>query len=177
MHRKQLLDSLKLYVTSTFFMPEEQHHYEELIQFITDNPACFERENVGHITGSVWIINHEHTHALLTHHKKLGIWLQLGGHADGDPHIPSVALKEAHEESGIEELEFVTQEIYDIDIHPIPNKCTFHYDVRYLIRAPKGAQYVVSEESHDLAWVALDQMEEYTTCRSVLRMAEKVKCL
>ncbi len=177
MHRKQLLKSLKDYLSGRFFMEEEQQHHGELIQFIHDNAHCFARENIGHVTGSAWLINHEHTHVLLTHHKKLGIWLQLGGHADGEHHIPTVALKEAHEESGIESLTFVTEEIYDIDIHAIPNKCTFHYDVRYLIKAPQGAQYIVSEESHDLAWVPLDKIEEYTTSRSVLRMAEKIRLL
>ena len=177
MHRNHILESLKQYLSSRFFMEEEQQHHDELIQFINDNPTCFNRENIGHLTGSVWLVNHEQTHVLLTHHKKLGIWLQLGGHADGDHHIPTVALKEAHEESGIENLIFVTEEIYDIDIHPIPNKCKAHYDVRYLIKAPQGAKYIVSEESHDLAWVPLDKIEEYTTCRSVVRMAEKLKLL
>ena len=177
MHRKHLLESLNTYLTSQFFMEEERHHHAELIKFIHKNPQCFDRENVGHITGSVWLINHEQTHTLLTHHKKLGIWVQLGGHADGDSHIPTVALKEAHEESGIDNLTFITKDIYDIDIHLIPNKCKVHYDVRYLIKAPENAQYIVSEESHDLAWVALDKIENYTTYRSVLRMAEKIHLL
>ncbi len=178
MHRQALLKSLDLYHNSPFFMQEEQKDYDNFIRFITDNPGCFEREHAGHITGSIWLVNHDLTQVLLTHHKKFGIWLQLGGHADGDPHIPGVALKEAHEESGIEGLEFVTAEIYDINIiYSIPNKCKAHYDVCYLIKAPKEAQYTVSEESHDLAWVSFDKIEEYTTRRSVKRMAEKVSYL
>lgn len=173
MNRQPLLASLKTYQQSPFFMDEEQSHYDQLLTFINDNPRCFERDNHGHVTGSVWLINHDHTHVLLTHHKKLDRWLQLGGHADGDHLIHSVAMKEAQEESGIEGLSLVTEEIFDIDIHAIPNKCAYHYDIRYVIKAPQGAQYNVSEESHDLAWVALDKLTDYTTSRSVLRMAEK----
>ncbi len=175
MHRKYLLESLSKYKDSTFFTKEEQQHHKDLIEFINANPDCFDRECVGHVTGSVWLINHEETHVLLTHHKKLGIWLQLGGHADGDPHIPQVALKEAYEESGIDELEFVFPEIFDIDIHPIPNKCVAHYDVRYLIKAGPNATYTVSHESHDLAWVSFDRIQEYTTHPSIMRMTEKMQ--
>ncbi len=174
MQRNHLLESLELFKNSPFFTDEERDDYETLIEFITTNPGCFERENAGHITGSVWLINHEGTHALLTHHKKLGKWLQLGGHADGDPHIPRVAMKEAVEESGIEGLTFVMEGIFDIDIHPIPNQCLVHYDVRYLIKAGPNANYTVSHESHDLAWVPLEKLSYYTTAQSVLRMAQKM---
>ena len=174
MQRNHLLESLELFKNSRFFTDEEQEDYDSLIEFITTNQGCFERENPGHITGSVWIINNEETHALLTHHKKLGMWLQLGGHADGDPHIPTVAMKEAVEESGIEDLEFVIEGIYDIDIHPLPSKCLAHYDIRYILKAPPNAIYTVSHESHDLAWVEIAQLSEYTTAPSVERMARKM---
>ncbi len=174
MHRKHLLESLATYRVSPLITEEELEDYEKLIEFINTNPECFERENAGHITGSVWLVNDEMTHVLLTHHKKLGMWIQLGGHADGDPDIQSVAMKEAQEESGITGLTFAHEGIFDIDIHPIPNKCLFHYDVRYLIQAPPGATYTVSHESHDLAWVSLVKLSEYTKAPSVTRMAQKM---
>ncbi len=177
MHRNHLLESLEFFEQSPFYTAEEHENYDTLIEFITANPGCFERDNPGHITGSVWIINEAGTHALLTHHKKLGMWLQLGGHADGEPHIPTVAMKEAREESGIEDLEFVIAGIFDIDIHPIPNKCLAHYDIRYLLKAGPHATYTVSPESHDLAWVPIEKLSEYTTAPSVERMARKMTLL
>jgi len=51
----------------------------------------------GHITASAWVVDRAGTMALLTHHRKLGRWLQLGGHADGDPDVRRVALREAME--------------------------------------------------------------------------------
>jgi 8-oxo-dGTP pyrophosphatase MutT (NUDIX family) len=174
MVRNALIKNLEQYQKGPFITVQEQEMFPLFIDFVKKNPRCFERDNLGHVTGSAWIVNSALTHALLTHHKKLDLWLQLGGHADGDPDIKAVALKEADEESGIEGLQLLIDSIYDIDIHPIPGKCLFHYDIRYLIRAPENAIYLVSDESHDLAWVSLDQIEQYSEERSVLRMAGKV---
>ena len=117
MHRNLLLSNLAKYYTRNLITQEERQKYNQLKEFIATNPHCFERKNKGHITGSVWLVNHDMTQVLLTHHKKLKIWLQLGGHADGDPDIKAVALKEAQEESGIGHLEFVYDDIFDFDIH------------------------------------------------------------
>jgi len=174
MQRKQLLNSLKEYKESRFFSPGEEAQYTQLITFINANPGCFSRENPGHITGSVWLVNYDLTQVLLTHHKKLGQWFQLGGHADDDPHISSVAMKEAQEESGIESLRFLDEGIYDIDIHAIPNKCIAHYDIRYLIQAPKNAQFTVSDESHTLAWVSFENIPRYNGDLSIMRMVKKM---
>lgn len=180
MHRYSLSAQLDAYFDDTHITNEERQFFIPFMTFINDNLSCFERSNAGHITGSAWIVNHEGTHALLTHHKKLNSWFQLGGHADGDSDIRRVALKEAQEESGIQILECIIPTIFDIDIHPIPGPCEYHYDVRYLLRAAKDAQFNVSDESHDLAWVDLTKVSDYSKERSVVRMAEKylmVNCL
>ena len=139
---------------------------------------CFQRELLeGHVTGSAWILDHSREHCLLTHHKKLGLWLQCGGHADGDPDVLQVALREAREESGVAGIEPLSTEIFDVDVHRIPAKGTepehFHYDVRFALIAPFGATLVVSDESHALAWVKREEIEHYDTDASVRRMADK----
>jgi 8-oxo-dGTP pyrophosphatase MutT (NUDIX family) len=132
---------------------------------------------VGHVTGSAWIVDAGRNRCLLTHHKKLNRWLQPGGHADGDADIAGVALREAYEESGLANLALVDPEIFDIDIHLIPLRQNepehFHYDVRFLIECGDDEGYVISEESHDLAWVPLSQIRTYSTEYSILRMVKK----
>lgn len=177
MHRQKLLHELETYFSSPIITREEIPFFDRFIEFIKANPDCFERSNIGHITSSAWIINHDGTQALLTHHKKFNVWVQLGGHNDGDPDCAAVALKEAEEESGIQGLKLVSPDIFDIDIHAIPNQCTYHYDVRYLIRAPRNAQYIVSDESHALAWVPLDRIEKFSKEASMIRMVKKFKNL
>jgi 8-oxo-dGTP pyrophosphatase MutT (NUDIX family) len=109
----------------------------------------------GHFTASSWLVDRSGSRVLLTHHRKLDRWLQLGGHADGDRDLARVAQREAEEESGLSGLS-VEASIFDLDRHWIPERGDvpghWHYDVRYVVRSNGNEDYVVSEESHDLAW-------------------------
>ena len=146
------------------------------------HPDAFQRTHLpGHITGSAFIVSNDFSQTLLVHHVKLNRWLQPGGHADGDEDVQRVALREANEETGLQHLTVATSEIFDIDIHPIPARKDFgahdHYDVRYIISASLDEKIVVSEESHDVKWVVLKDLEQYSTEPSLLRMRDKVHAL
>ena len=121
---------------------------------VGDDPFVRERL-AGHFTASAWLVSCDGQRVLLTHHRKLDRWLQLGGHADGDRDLARAALKEAEEESGLARLA-VDRELFDLDRHWIPvHKSVpahWHYDVRYVVRASDAESFVVSDESHDLAW-------------------------
>ena len=174
MHRTPLSNLLHNY---THRYPAEQAVIERFLQFVQQHSDCFERSlAVGHVTGSAWVVNQTGTHALLTHHKKLNRWLQLGGHADGNPQIHAVALREAREESGLTAIHFVSQRIFDVDIHPIPARGDeqehVHYDVRFALRSA-DERYQVSEESHALAWVEIGQIEALSDEEAMRRMARK----
>lgn len=170
-----LIAQLNQFANSPFCTTQEKHKVAHFIEFLQNNPQAFERTNKGHVTSSIWIVNAEKTHALLTHHKKFNLWIQLGGHNDGITDCKAVAAQEALEESGIEGLQFLDQCIFDIDIHFIASACTYHYDIRYLMQAPAGSKFQVSDESHNLAWVSFDKIPDYTLHSSVLRMNEKFK--
>lgn len=127
--------------------------FEQLLH-APDQP--FERSRLaGHFTGSAWLVSADGRRVLLTHHRKLGIWLQLGGHADGDPDLSRVALREAEEESGLGGLR-VEPELFDLDRHWIPARGEvpghWHYDARYVVRAGASEDFIVGEESLALAW-------------------------
>ena len=176
MHRQFILEKLNQHRP---FDNEEQAMLERIIKFVDDNADCFKRElSIGHITGSAWILNTERTHVLLTHHKKLDRWLQLGGHSDGEPNTLAVALKEGEEESGLK-VTPISQAVFDVDVHLIPARKQdpdhYHYDVRFLLEADSNQPFTVSEESHDLAWVALDELPDRVDERSLLRMWEKTQ--
>jgi 8-oxo-dGTP pyrophosphatase MutT (NUDIX family) len=148
-----------------------------MTSFIQANVNCFSRDlKAGHLTGSAWILDSTGTRALLTHHKKLNIWVQPGGHADGDSDISRVAYREALEESGLTDLRLLKDNLFDIDIHSIPARADepehLHYDCRFLLQTDYD-DYVVSDESHDLSWVLLTEMENVTREDSVLRMVRK----
>ena len=116
----------------------------------------FLRERLaGHFTASCWLVDRTGGRVLLTHHRKLGLWLQLGGHADGERDLRLAALKEAEEESGLRDLR-IEDRIFDLDRHWIPPHggvpAHWHYDVRFVVHAEGSEAYVVGDESHDLAW-------------------------
>lgn len=140
--------------------PAESGQFEaaELFaEFLDSHVDVFQRRHrVGHFTGSAWLVSADGMRVLLTHHRKLDRWLQLGGHADGDADLARVALREAEEESGLKGLS-VVPEIFDLDRHPIPARGDepehWHYDVRYVVRTGLDERFVVSPESHALAWL------------------------
>ncbi|WP_430390408.1 NUDIX hydrolase [Dyella sp. 20L07] len=148
------------------------------VDFLTSDSDCFERtKREGHFTGSAWLVSSDGLRVLLTHHRKLGRWLQLGGHADGDPDLAGVALREAEEESGLDGLS-VEAEPFDLDRHRIPARGDepehWHYDVRYVVRAGANEHFVVSEESHALAWRSIQEIAaDPASDESLRRMAHK----
>jgi len=177
--RATLLAQLERYVP---FDARERTMVDRLRTFVATHEACFERTlEVGHVTGSAWVVDRNGSAALLTHHRKLGKWLQLGGHADGDSDVRAVALREAREESGIAELAPASDAIFDIDVHDIPARgdepAHVHYDVRFAFFAERGAIPVASAESHAVAWVPLPQMERYAVDDSVRRLVAKTPSL
>jgi len=153
--------------------PEERSTVDRFIGFLMREARSYDRDAIGHVTASIWILDPTRSCVLLTHHKKFNQWIQLGGHADGDMNLQSVALKEGFEESGLTDIKLLSTEIFDIDIHDIPTRCATHYDVRYIAVSPT-LEYSVSEESHDLRWSPLEQVHTLNkTSKSVARMVQK----
>ncbi|OIQ26158.1 MAG: NUDIX hydrolase [Alphaproteobacteria bacterium MedPE-SWcel] len=162
------------------FQPQDARDgdmWQRLRAFCAREPQAFDRDpSTGHVTASAFVISPDLTSVLLTHHAKLDRWLQLGGHCDGTADARFVAQKEAYEESGLSRLRLLSPEVFDVDIHEIPAyagaPAHLHYDVRYLFVAEVG-NIVASAESHALAWVPLDQLQDRTTAESVRVVARK----
>jgi len=155
---------------------------DRFVAFLREHAGAFDRACIpGHVTASAWIVDPLRTRVLLTHHRKLGKWLQLGGHVDGDRDVRRSALREATEESGLRSLRFVDGAIYDIDVHRIPARgaepAHDHFDVRFAFEGDPNERFVVSDESHELAWIPLDALADYGADESVLRLARKTRLL
>jgi 8-oxo-dGTP pyrophosphatase MutT (NUDIX family) len=158
--------------------PEESPLACEFAALLRDAQDPFVRERLGgHFTASAWLVDAEGERLLMTHHRKLDRWLQLGGHADGDRDLARVALREAEEESGLQGL-VVEPAIFDLDRHWIPEHKGvpghWHYDVRYVVRALGGDAFAVSDESHALAWRPIASLpDDPAIDASIRRMALK----
>jgi 8-oxo-dGTP pyrophosphatase MutT (NUDIX family) len=162
--------------------PDEAACAQKIRGLVQEHEDCFERSCLpGHITASAWIVSHDHRQFLLTHHRKLGRWLQLGGHADGDPDPRGVALREAREESGMRDFEFFSDEPFDIDVHVIPARKSEprheHHDLRFLLVATPGQELRISHESLDLRWFECAAHAQVLEDESTLRLARKAAAL
>lgn len=133
---------------------------EEYAALVAAEPLALSREcTPGHLTASTLVVDAGHERALLTLHGKEGRWLQLGGHCElSDASLATAATREAQEESGIEGLHLLPGPVR-LDRHRVRcNGGSWHHDVQYVAVAPPGAVPVISPESRDLAWFALDSL-------------------
>jgi len=144
--------------------PDQRALAGAFLDLLADAQDPFERTRLsGHFTASALVVSGDGTRTLLTHHRKLGMWLQPGGHADGDRDLARVALRETEEETGLVGVT-VQPGIFDLDRHWIPEHKGvpghWHYDVRYIVRAGPDETFAVSEESHALAWLPLREVAD-----------------
>jgi len=156
MKRGALLGELERYKAH---FPDEAARVLRFANFVGAHPDCFSRR----------------CHP--------GRWLQLGGHADGDPDVLRVALREAREESGMHDFEVVPGWNgllpLDLDVHRIPARGAEpehdHYDVRFLLVAAKDPVIRVSDESHDVRWFTLGDAAELVAEESLRRLVRKTR--
>jgi len=132
----------------------------------------------GHVTGSAWIVTPDYTQCLMLHHAKLGKWVQPGGHCDGETNVLEVAAREANEETGLQ-VTALSQDIFDIDIHVIPEYWNtpqhLHFDVRYLFTANPRQPLISNHESRGVRWVTLEEAIQLSDEETVARMVRKTR--
>lgn len=184
MHRFELLEMLDRYAE---IYPHELTVIQRIASLVADHADCFDRTcRPGHITGAAWVVSPDRRRVALVHHRKLGRWLQPGGHADGDGDMVQVAWKEATEETGLAKLTMLpTGECLtplDVDVHHIPARYDArgnlvedaheHHDIRFLFIASDHS-LIVSDESHAVQWFDEPAIRSLTNEESVLRLLEK----
>ncbi len=172
--QRDLIDLLERHVPGD---DTERRHRNHALAFVRSTRACTSRATLeGHVTASAWILSPDRASVLLTHHRKLDRWLQLGGHVEDDVAIQQAALREAREESGIDDICLASHALFDIDVHLIPARgaepAHYHYDFRFLLHAGNTG-FIVGDESHDLAWLDLADCLGGEIDESIRRMARK----
>lgn len=177
--REELIGLLDRY-EKVWNEPEMVEKFRNLVQ----EPRCSDRNFYpAHLTASAMVVTSDFSKMLLTHHRKLNKWLQLGGHAEGSFDMPGTALRETTEESGLEKVRIYSWRpdddapVLDLDAHLIPagkEPEHWHYDVRYVVIADEPEKIAISEESLDLKWFSIE--EAYALCQdtSIVRLIRKL---
>ncbi len=178
---------------SKFYAPQKIEDARRLQAFLRENPKdWFSRSNLfGHVTGSGFAVDPSWERMVLVHHRKLGKWLQPGGHSEEETLPHETALREVQEETGLGSLRLFDLRTrsfasakdplpFDVDIHFIPDRAKekghFHFDVRYLFEADSTI-ISCSEESHEVRWFPLEEFIENSFEPSVSEAAVKILAL
>ena len=145
--------------------PLEKESSEEIISWIQKyQEFAFVKDNLAwHITASMLITNPDRTKVFLMLHKKFQRWQQFGGHCDGEIDVRNVAIREFHEESGIQTEPELSDTIFHVDVHDVPldakgRPAHHHYDLLYLGTIPEDTAFTRQEsEVDDIRWFSLDE--------------------
>lgn len=159
-------------------------HLTKTLDFVRQNPDHFwcRTNQSGHITASAFLVNQDHSHALMLHHATLDKWLQPGGHVDDSDLDPAAAARrETFEETGATIADGGSTSLFDIDVHAIPERrklgtlepAHLHYDLRYLLVAA-AVGITISDESSGFRWVEISMLASGNVESGIARMARKL---
>ena len=163
---------------------EEEASLLRMLRFLALSPDPFGRGNAeGHITCSLVIGRPGGGAYLLVHHRKLGRWLQPGGHTDsGDADVLQTALREAREETGLSSFETPQGgRPFDVDVHAIPSRpaepAHYHFDLRFLATTLETDLTAQDEEVAGARWFTLEEALAAPVDASLARALKKAECL
>ncbi len=167
---KELLQKLQSFQP---YNEQEARDKEVLIKQIQTQPDVFLRSNkTNHISASAWVVNPQRTKVLMAYHNIYDSWSWLGGHADGDVDLLSVALREVREESGVKEVKPVREEIFSVEVLTVDGhekhgkyvSSHLHLNVTYLLEVSEWEKlHIKEEENSKVAWFGLEEAIQAST--------------
>lgn len=145
--------------------------------------TIFLRENeIAHFTASGFVLSEDGQKALMVFHNIYNSWSWTGGHADGETDLLSVALREAVEESAVQNLRALSKEVVSLDILPVKGHLKrgryvaphLHLSVSYALAAPEGALRSAPEENSGAAFLKIKDLPRLCTEQEMLPLYEKI---
>ena len=165
MNRQDLIHQLQIYQS---FNEQEEADRQVMLELLQTTDNIFYRTNLlAHFTASAWVVNKAHTHVLMAFHNIYQTYAWLGGHADGEEDLLSVALREVKEESGIQTVKPITEGIYSLETievngHEKKGKYVpshLHLNVTYLLEADDTESlHIKQDENSAVSWFPIDQV-------------------
>ena len=164
MSRQELMEQIANYIP---YNEQEERDQNLILNWIEEQENAFSRENkMAHMTASAWVVNPERSKVLMVYHNIYDSWSWLGGHADGEKDLLSVALREVKEEAGISKVRPVSKDIFSLESLTVDGhvkKGTYvsshlHLNVTYLLEAdPEETLSVKADENSGVAWFSPEE--------------------
>ena len=187
MSRQELMNQIDNYIP---YNEQEEKDKALILEWIRQNENAFSRENkVAHMTASAWVVNPERDKVLMVYHNIYDSWSWLGGHADGETDLLSVALREVKEEAGITKVHPVSEEIFSLESLTVDGHVKkgiyvsshLHLNATYLLEADsEEAVSIKADENSGVAWFSPEEAlarstEPWFVKRVYTKLIEKMK--
>ena len=170
MNRQELLNQIEHY---TQFNEQDETDKQLILNWIRNNTNAFSRENtVAHMTASAWVVNKDRSKVLMVYHNIYKSWSWLGGHADGETDLLSVAIREVKEEAGISNVIPVSKDIFSLESLTVDGhwkngkyvSSHLHFNVTYLLEADsEEAVSIKADENSGVAWFTPEEALKKST--------------
>ena len=151
---------------------QEVSDKELMLEYIDKFEDVLTRKNkMCHFTASNWIVNKDRTKVLMIYHNIYKSWVWTGGHADGDSDLLHVAIKEAEEETGLNNLKLLSDGIYGLQILTVDSHIKrgkfvsshLHLDCCFLLEANEEEKLRIKEdENSGVKWVEIYKATKLT---------------
>lgn len=170
MTREDLIRDIERYIP---FNEQEERDKTLILDWICNNENAFSRDNVvAHMTSSAWVVNKDRSKVLMVYHNIYNSWSWLGGHADDETDLLSVAIREVKEEAGILNVQPVSNDIFSMESLTVDGHVKkgeyvsshLHLNITYLLEADSEEAVTVNEdENSGVAWFTPEEALEKST--------------
>ena len=160
----KIIDQIKKYAPCC---KQEARDKKVILDYLANNPGAFFRSDlIAHMTASSWIVNAERTKVVMVYHRIYDSWSWTGGHADGEEDLLAVALRECREETGLQNVRAVDEDIFSLEVLTVDGHekrgeyvpSHLHLNVTYLLEADEREKLCVCEEENSgVRWFTLDE--------------------
>ena len=156
-------------ISFTPFNEQEANDREVALRCLKQPDIYLRTNELVHITASAWIVNHDRTKVLMAYHNIMQSWAWLGGHADGETDLLQVALREAREESGIQNIRPVREELYSVEMLTVDGHVKrgkyvnshVHLNASYLLEADETDElFIKPDENSGIKWIPIDEVHK-----------------
>lgn len=152
---------------------QEQADRQELLRWLGSGMEVFSRScTPAHFTASAWVVSPDRKQVLMAYHNLYDSWAWMGGHADGEEDLFSVARREVMEECGLTELKALSEDIFSLEVLSVDGhekkghyvSTHLHLNVTYLFEAdPLAPIFIKPDENSGVGWFSTEEVPTKTS--------------